>query len=427
MPQAGDTVKLEFDMTAPRPVLKLDEIQLSERDFWCRPRNEREGAFLTLRDERPVSFHHEIDQDVLPAGPGYWSLTRHEHVRQANRDTETFLSGKGTNIIDIPDYMLEFFGSMINMDAPRHTKMRRIVYKAFTPRRVRVLEDYVADKAKEVIARVVDRGGEFDFVAEVAAPFPLEIICEMMGVPRPRWQRVYELTNIILSSGDPEFGTTIKELLEAAVELSQIAKETGLDHQKNPADDLVSDLVNANVDGEHLSAEEFASFFILLVAAGNETTRTAASHGLLALSQNPDQRALLKDDLERHLPGLVEEILRWSTPVMHFRRTASRDVVIGGQQIKEGDKVVLWYNSANRDERVFDNPYRFDITRDPNEHLGFGGGGAHFCLGANLARRELSVLFRELLTELPDIEVTGEPAMLESNFIHGVKRVQCRG
>jgi len=249
-------------------------------------------------------------------------------------------------------------------------------------------------------------------------------------VPASNYQRVFELTNIILGAGDPEYAPDVLTIMNAAVELSQMAQELGRARLAEPADDLISAMMHAEVaddDGEvhRLSTEELGSFFILLVAAGNETTRNAISHGMYALTTHPDQRALLSADLEAVLPTAVEEIVRWGTPVIHFRRTASADTTIGGQAISAGDKVVMWFNSANRDDAVFTDPYVFDVRRTPNDHVGFGAGGPHFCLGANLARREITVMLRQILTRLPDLQITGEPDYLQSAFIHGIKRMPC--
>jgi cytochrome P450 len=405
--------------------IDAEDVELGDVNFWALPESEREGAFLNLREHLPVSFHAEQDFPGLPVGPGFWAITRYEDVRMVSRDAATYISSKGTNIPDFPPFLLNFFGSMINMDDPRHNAMRRLVSSAFTPRRVEAFNRAVDAKAKQVVDRLCDLGGACDFVEQVAAPLPLEIICELMGVEPRHVPRVLELTNVVLSGGDPELAAGIDVILRAAAELSEIGREAAKDRMKKPRDDVVSSLVNGDVDGQRLSPGEFASFFILLTAAGNETTRTAISHGMKAFSDFPEQRALLMSDLERYLPSAVEEIVRWSSPVISFRRTTTRAVVISGQPIKAGEKVVMFYNSANRDARAFSEPFAFDITRTPNEHLGFGGGGTHFCLGAGLARREISALFRELLTRVPDLHITGAPAILQSGFVHGVKRMRC--
>jgi methyl-branched lipid omega-hydroxylase len=407
----------------PQTDLAIDEIKLADPAFW--QRTDRDGAFAKLRAERPVSWHEEFEYPGIPKGPGFWAVTRYEDVWTVSRNSETFISGKGSNIGDLPIELAEFFGSMINMDAPRHTKLRLLVNRGFTPRMVTKVERTIRDKARAIVAAVAERG-ECDFVNDIAAALPLGIICNMMGIPPADYRRVFELTNIILGVGDPEYATTIEELMAAGMELSQYAQELGRQRLDQPRDDITSSLMRAEVDGQHLSMQEFGSFFILLVVAGNETTRNAISHGMKALSDFPDQRAKWRKHFVRVPPAAVEEIIRWATPVMHFRRTATADTVLGGQPIRAGDKVVMWYTSANRDGAVFPDPYRFDVTREPNEHVGFGGGGPHFCLGANLARREIAVMFEELFRHLPDIEITGPPDMLLSAFIHGIKRMPCR-
>jgi cytochrome P450 len=412
----------------PKAVLPLDQIWLSSPEFWVRPLEEREGAFATLRAERPVSFHEELDTGFFPKGPGYWSLTKHEDILLASRQPEIFCSGKGSNIGDLPEPFLEFFGSMINMDDPRHARLRRIVSRGFTPRMIKRVDDQVQEVATKIVDRVLDTGA-CDFVTEIAAALPLEIICDMMGIPESQHRFVFDRTNAILGAGDPEYTSEpsqiVPNLLRAGAELSELVQDLGRLRVKNPTDDMTSALINAEVDGERLSSQELGSFFVLLVVAGNETTRNAISHGLKALCDHPKQRALWQEDFEALAPSAVEEIVRWATPVIHFRRTATRDTEIRGQKIGAGQKIVLWYCSANRDEDVFSNPFEFDIRRAPNPHVGFGGPGPHFCLGAHLARREITVMFRELFQRVPDIRVTGEPDRLASFFIHGIKHMQC--
>jgi methyl-branched lipid omega-hydroxylase len=286
----------------------------------------------------------------------------------------------------------------------------------------------VQQRARAIVDAVVERG-ECDFVTEVAAALPLQIICDMMGIPREDTKHIFELTNIILGVGDPEYVQTFEELMAAGMELFQYGLNLAEDRAANPRDDITSALMAAEIDDEdghhRLTSSELGSFFLLLVVAGNETTRNAISHGLLALTKNPDQRDIWQADFEGVSATAVDEIVRWATPVINFRRTAVNDAEVGGQAIKSGDKVVMFYNSANRDELQFPDPYKFDVTRTPNEHVGFGAGGPHFCLGANLARREIKVMFEEMFRVLPDIHVTGEPDMLQSGFIHGIKRMPC--
>lgn len=410
-------------MAAPVDVeVDPEAVDLSDLEFWARPEDEREAAFLALRRHRPVSFHPEPPFDPMPEGPGYWSVVRYEDVMHVSRSPELFISGKGTNVPDMPEAVNELFGSMINMDAPRHTRMRLLVNRGFTPRMVAKIEDSVKAQARAIVDAVAPKG-ECDFVTEVAAQLPLQIICEMMGIPAEDEHRVFDWSNKILGGPDPEYGGSVESIFQAAWELWEYAQAMGESRLADPADDITSSLMHAEVDGERLTAAELGSFFILLVVAGNETTRNAISHGMLALSRHPDQRAAWMADIDGLMPTAVEEIVRWASPVIHFRRTATADTEIAGQAIKQGEKVVVWYGSANRDEAAFDDPFRFDLRRTPNEHVGFGAGGPHFCLGANLARREISVMFGELLRGLPDIEVSGEPSMLLSPFIHGIKHL----
>jgi methyl-branched lipid omega-hydroxylase len=418
--------------TVPIPTtdLAVDQIELGDILQWMRP--DREGIFAKLRAEAPISFHTEPvppPEVNFPQGPGFWALTRYADVMQVSRAPETFHSAPSINIGDIPPEIAEWLGSMINMDAPKHTKMRLIVNRGFTPRQVAKIEENVRQQAREIVDEIVTLGGECDFVSEVAAALPLQIICDMLGIPRSETKRIFELTNTILGVGDPEYVSTLEELMGAGMELFQYGIELAQDRLDNPRDDITTTLMQAEIEDENgrhkLTTAELGSFFLLLVAAGNETTRNAISHGMLALTRNPEQRALWTADPAGVSDTAVEEIVRWASPVIHFRRTAFADAVVGGQEIKAGQKVVMFYNSANRDERAFPDPFKFDVMRTPNEHAGFGAGGPHFCLGANLARREIKLMFEELFRRLPDLEISGEPDYLQSAFIHGIKRMPC--
>ncbi|HET7655151.1 MAG TPA: cytochrome P450 [Acidimicrobiales bacterium] len=414
-----------------REALSVDEIDLSDIEgFWTRPLAERDGAFKTLREQRPIAFFEEpdLETDLIPKGRGYYALTKHAHILEASRQPELFCSGKGaTSIIDMPEVMLDFFGSMINMDDPRHARMRRIVARGFTPRMLAKVEQDVQRAAAECVDRVIEKG-ECDFVTEVASRLPLKIICDMMGIPERDYDFIFERSNVILSNGDPEYipegSDILTAFLTAGSELSNLVQELGKYRRDNPIDDLTSALVNAELDGEKLDDQELGSFFILLVVAGNETTRNAISHGMKLLTDHPDQRKAWIDDFEAVAPTAVEEIVRVASPVIWMRRTVTTDGArIGDQEFTEGDKLILFYNSANRDADVFDDPFTFDVRRNPNPHVGFGGPGPHFCLGAHLARREITVMFRELLQRVPDIHATSEPDRLRSNFINGIKHL----
>jgi len=324
----------------PRQVLSADQIQLSAFDFWGRPLEEREGAFKTLRDERPISFFKEPDVPGLTTGPGYWSLTRHADVLHVSRNPELFSSARGgVNVIDQPPEFGEFFGSMIVMDDPRHARLRRIVSRGFTPGMLRQVEANVEKAADTIIDDVIDKGS-CDFVTDIAAALPLKIICDMMGIAKSDFRFVFDRTNIILGAGDPEYVpdplSVIPALLQAGSELSNLAADLARFRREKPTDDLTSAMIHAEVDGERLTDAEVGSFFVLLVAAGNETTRNAISHGMKALCDYPDQKKLWMSNFERYAPTAVEEIVRWASPVIHFRRTATRDTEISGQPIREG-------------------------------------------------------------------------------------------
>jgi cytochrome P450 len=410
-------------------VTGIDEIHLSETAFWGLSLAERAAAFALLRaQDRPV-FYPEPDVPFAEKGPGYYALVRHADVTEASRHPDVFCSARGaTNIADLPPEFNEYFGSMINMDDPRHARLRRIVSRAFSPRLVAKTEQDVRRAAATIVDDLL-AGGPCDFVQCVSARLPLKIICDMMGIPDDQFGMVLANTNIILSGADPEFlsddmDEAVTQLLGAGQALADLVTGLAATRARAPAEDLVSALATANIDGEQLTGAELASFFILLVVAGNETTRTALSHALMLLTEFPDQRALLLADLEHRLEGAVEEIVRCASPVIFMRRTLTRDYTMNGQDYREGDKAVLFYYSANRDEAVFAEPDRFDITRSPNPHVGFGAAGPHFCLGSHLARRELTVMLRELLTRVPQI-TAGPPDRLLSSFINGIKRLPC--
>jgi cytochrome P450 len=416
-------------MTLPATTPSLDDIHLGTAEFWMQNRAERTRAFAALRRERPISFHEEPEVPGLGQGPGFWSLTRHADILEASRNGQLFSSARGgVNMVDQPEYFAEMFGSMIVMDDPKHARLRRIVSSGFTPNRLRNVMADVERAAVEIVDGISERG-QCDFVTDIAAMLPLKIICDMMGIPASEYRYVFDRTNVILGATDPEYvedlAQAVPAILQAGQELATLAEDLAGFREKQPTDDLTSVLVHAEIDGERLTKSEIGSFFVLLTAAGNETTRNAISHGMKALADHPDQRRRWMSDFDTLAPTAVEEIVRWATPVIHFRRTATADTTLGGQPIRAGEKIVMWYTSANRDEAVFDAPERFDVTRTPNDHLGFGGPGPHFCLGAQLARREITVMFRELFRRLPDLEVTGEPAYLSSNFIDGIKHLPC--
>ena len=405
--------------------MKLEDIDLSDIEFWAKPWSERNAAFATLRRENPIAYFPEPILEPFPEGPGYFAITKMHDLLEISRHPEVFCSGQGAvSILDMPADMNEFYGSLISMDDPRHARLRKIVSGTFTPRMLNnVLED-VEKTAKKVVDGIVEKG-EIDFVKDVSMPFPLLVILDMMGIPHSEFDTVLAQSNIILSGGDPDFipeGTDpITAFLGAGATLAGLLNGLAVLRRANPTDDLLSALVNTEVDGEQLSGDELASFFILLSVAGHETTRTALSHGVTHLSQNPDQRARFLADIDGVMPTTVEEIVRYASPVVWMRRTLTQDYVLSGHEFHEGDKIIMYYGSANRDEAIFADPDTFNVLRDPNPHVGFGGPGPHFCLGAHLARREITLMFRELYTRLPDLELAGPPVQLRSRFINGVK------
>ena len=411
-------------------VAGMDEIDLSANEFWALPLAQRAAAFAQLRSEGQPRFYAEPETPFSDQGPGYYALVRYADVVEASKHPDVFSSGKGaTSIPDLPVEFNEYFGSMINIDDPRHARLRRIVSRAFSPRLIAKFEDDVRRVAAEIVDDLLTTG-PCDFVPNVAARLPLKIICDMMGIPGDQYDMVLTNTNIILSGADPEYlsedlDQAVLQLLGAGQALADLVTGLAAARAETPADDLVSALATANIDGEQLTSAELASFFILLVVAGNETTRTALSHALMLFTEFPDQRVLLLADLENRIEDAVEEVVRYSSPVVFMRRTLTRDHSVNGQDYRKDDKVVLYYNSANRDEAVYPDPDRFDITRKPNPHVGFGAPGPHYCLGAHLARRELRVMLRELFTRVPDI-TAGEPDRLLSSFINGIKHLPCQ-
>jgi cytochrome P450 len=398
---------------------------------WTAPIRERAAGFAALREAPGIPWFEQPPSPVPDPGPGYYALTRYDEIVEASRAPGVFRSGPGaTSVADMPPAFLEFFGSMINADDPRHARLRRVVSRGFTPRRLADLQDSIEQGAREIVDDLL-AAGECEGVETVSARLPLRTICDMMGIPASRHRFVYDRSNVILGAGDPEFvpeGTDVTTaLLTAGGELADLMRELGHARRADPTGDVTSALVNAEIDGERLTPDELASFFVLLVVAGNETTRNATSWGLQLLTDHPDQRAAWLADPEGVTATAVEEIVRWASPVIYMRRTLSEPAVLGGTELPAGAKTALFYWSANRDPAVFGrdgaDPEAFDVRRSPNPHLGFGGPGPHFCLGAHLARRQLTVLFTELLRRAPRVAVTGEPRRLRSMFINGITRL----
>ena len=402
---------------------------LGSLDFWGKPAEERDRYFGWLRREAPLS-RHQPPEDILglpdQGRMSYWAIVRYEDVRRISREPQTFCSGQGTQFADAPPEFLEASMSFLAMDAPRHTKLRGLVSAAFTPRQVARIEEGIRVNARRIVDEAAPSGGG-DFVELVAKRLPLITISDMIGVPEPDRERVVAAADLLVTASDPDaFGDRppIEVLGEALWTLTSFATELAAHRERNPGDDLMTALVQAEVDGDRLTHPEIAAFFVLLSVAGNDTTRHTTSHAMRALTVHPDQRALLLEDLDARMPTAVEEFVRWASPVLSFRRTTTREVELHGERLPEGEKVVLFYHSANRDARAFEDPWRFDVARDPNRHVGFGGGGPHYCLGASLARTQLRSIFGELLRVMPDIRAE-QPELLRSAFIHGVKRMDC--
>jgi cholest-4-en-3-one 26-monooxygenase len=395
----------------------LDEIDLTDgRNFVA---GVPHHWFRQLRDEAPVYWHPEA---VAPRG-GYWAVTRYDDCVHVNRDWEHFSSARRGSLFHEmdDDQLAQQQLMMVNMDPTMHTRYRRLVNKGFTPKTVRDLEQTIVGYADGIIDSVCERGTA-DFVVEISAELPLLVIAELLGVPQEDRRMVFDWSNQMIGAEDPEYQVADAEQGAAAMAVYSYAEELAAQRRLAPRQDLVSVLLDSEVEGEKLDQLEVDLFFLLLIVAGNETTRNLMSGAMTAFFEHPDQWELLRKD-RALLPNAVEEMLRYVTPVMHFRRTATQDLVLGDHPIKEGDKVVFWHTSANRDERAFTDPDTFDVRRSPNNHIAFGGGGPHFCLGANLARMEIMVMFDRLLDRIPDMRLDGEVQRLRSNFINGTKHI----
>ena len=393
-------------------------IDLADAAFWRRPPAQRLDAFRRLRAlDAPVYFGQPTD--------GFHALVRHADVVEASRKPDVFISGRGVTTPRPPQWVRFAFGdSMVNLDDPRHARLRGVVAKAFTPRVVARISDDVTRVAAGIVDDVIARRPD-DFVEAVASRLPLQVICTMMGIPESyRPEVLDQINHTTEGTGERRRLRVPGRNLRALARLHRVVGRVGRERRRAPADDLISSLVTTEVDGQRLNSRELGSFFSLLLVAGVETTRNAIAHGLHLLTTHPGQRALLAGDVDRYAAGFVDEVVRYSSPIIQFRRTLSRDHVLNGHPLRGGDDVVLFYASANRDESVFARPDTFDITRRPNPHVGFGGGGPHFCLGTSLARQEMTVLFRELLTRLPDIRSVGEPDLVPSSFDNRVRRLR---
>ncbi len=372
-------------------------------------------GFDWLREHEPLSLHHDYE------GNPFWALVRYHDLVAAGRDWSTFSSARGV-LVEEPVGGMELM--MLNMDPPKHTQLRSLVNKGFTPRRVAALEDHIREIARDLIDNAI-ACGDCDFVTQIAADLPLRVIAEMVGVPAEDRQRVFDWSNTMVGNQDPEYGNSIEKATQAAMEMYMYWEWLAGQRRAERREDLISALLEAEVEGQQLTNVEIDAFLLLLTVAGNETTRNLISGAMLTFFENRAQWERLLERPELLVTG-VEEMIRYITPVMYFRRTATRDVEIHGRTLREGEKLTLWYIAANRDPEVFPEPHRFDVGRTPNMHIGFGTGGPHFCLGANLARLEIRVMFEELLARVPDMEQTGPAERLRSAFINGIKHLPVR-
>jgi cytochrome P450 len=396
----------------------VNDLALTDPDFWARPEPEQEAVFERLRAAtEPVP---------LPL-PRTYALTRYADVLAASRTPSVFSSTPiSTSLEDMPEEYADLSGSMIHMDDPQHARHRRIVSRGFTPMRIKKLETAVETITADLVDRLAETG-PCDFVEQVATPLPLKVICDMMGIPGSMFPDVVASTDeIILATGDPEYVAPdgrdrMTALIDCIRHFHDLMNELAAARRAHPADDLITTLVNASVDGESLTDRELGRFFVLLVVAGNETTRNAVSHALHLFTENTHQRDLLMKDLDGLLPDAIEETVRYASPVRWMRRTLAQD----HGPFHEGDRVILFYPAANRDPSVFEHPSAFDIRRSPNPHVGFGAPGPHFCLGAHLARREAKVMLRRLFTRLPDLHASAAPVYQRSTFMNGIRHLPC--
>lgn len=387
--------------------------------FWDSDIDTRLADFAVLRQRSDgLEF---IEQEN---GSGFWSVTSYAGVRAVTRDPARFTSTRGFSLDDMPQELLAMLGSIIVMDDPKHQQYRRLVQVAFSPRAIRQMIDYVGELADAIVDDIRQQR-TFDFVETVGANLPFQVIADLLDIPTGDRPRLRELIDLILGVDDREV-SNVETSLRAVTEFFEYTMDLGRSRRRKPGDDITSLLMQADVDGKRLTAAEFGSFVILLAAAGNDTTRTGLAWAMHLLSANPEQKRALAADFDGHAGNAIEEVLRWCSPVLHMRRTATEDVAIGRHVLAAGDKVVVWYIAANHDPSVFADPARFDIHRgNARDHVAFGAGGPHFCLGAGLARMEMRVVLSKLLAAFPDLHTTAPPDTLRSVFVHGVKALPC--
>jgi cytochrome P450 len=411
--------------TSPHPYHRLD---ISAPQFWDKSFRTRDDTFYQLRAEAGLSWHPPVSSIFPHEETGYWAVTRHVDVKYVSHHNEIFGSRLGISVDPLPAEVQQVSTFFLAMDPPDHSRYRRLISSAFTPKQVRRIESQIRVNAAEIVDELIDRldgGAEVDFVAACSAKLPMRTISDMIGIDRADQEPVAYAAESLFSATDDDYANVEERATHALMQL-QILNNTGTElakrRREQPREDLMTNIVNAEVDGHRLTDTDIGAFMVLLASAGNDTTKQTTSHAFKALSEHPEQRRWLLEDFDGRIDTAIDEFVRWATPVMAFARHALIDTEVAGTPIKAGEKVGLFYCSANRDETVFDRPHDFDITRSPNPHFGFGGGGAHFCLGAQLAKMQLRQLFGQLLPRLPAIAL-GEPEYLHSNVFHGIKHM----
>jgi cytochrome P450 len=407
---------------------RFDEISLSSTEFWNRTAAGREEAFAVLRDKRPVSWQPPVQDNWMPDADdiGYWAVVRHADVVTVSRHNDIFASGQGVLFENLPPDVLRASQSILAMDPPDHTTIRKLIAAAFTARQISRIQAQIAANARTIVDSIVEKGA-VDLVHEVSAVMPMRTVCDMIGIERSEQPNVARAAEVITGWNDPDVRGGRERgpaLAEAGLYLNGLVYQLSQRRRREPQNDLITALVQAEVDGEHLARVDISAFFTLLSVAGTDTTRHTLSYAIKALTDFPEQRAWLLEDIDARIDSATDEFVRWATPVMTFKRTCVQDTDLGGQQIRAGQKVCMFYASANWDRDVFERPEQLELSRSPNPHVGFGGGGAHHCLGHQLAKSQIRALLRELLTRLPDIEAH-EPVLLAgSNFINGIKSMK---
>lgn len=408
---------------------EYDEVDVSAKSFWLKSFEEREKSFAILREQRPVTWQRAIEEAVLPDpdDPGYWAIVRHADIVAISRQNELFISGQGILFDVMPPAMLAMSQSIVSMDDPQHAHLRRIVSAAFTPKQIRRMEDKIANAVKELIDNVAARG-HAEAVSEITTPLPAMVVCDIFGVPKEQWLAAGHFARNVTAWADPEAlaGRPADEMVvEACVELHEIAEAMIESRRKNPTEDLMQALIDAEVDGQQLDDFEIQAFFTLMIVAGTDTTKHSLGHALLGLTKFPEQRKWLMEDFDGRIDGAIDEFLRYATPIMNFRRTVKVETTFGGQRMMPGDKVVMFYGSGNWDTDVFTDPDSLILNRTPNPQLSFGGGGVHFCLGNQLAKSMIRAMLHQILTRIGDFEAH-DPVYAETNFMRAFNRMQLR-